>query len=163
MRIDRFTSQLQMALADAQSLAVGKDNPAIEPVHLFKALLDQQGGSVRPLLMQVGFNMQKLTSDLNQLLEQLPQIQQPTGDVNLSQDTARLLNQADRLSQQKNDQYISSEWVLLAAMDSNTALGKVLLAQGVTAKALENAISNLRGGETVNDPKIGRASCRERV
>ncbi|MDM1708906.1 ATP-dependent chaperone ClpB [Thiopseudomonas alkaliphila] len=152
MRIDRFTSQLQMALADAQSLAVGKDNPAIEPVHLFKALLDQQGGSVRPLLMQVGFNMQKLTSDLNQLLEQLPQIQQPTGDVNLSQDTARLLNQADRLSQQKNDQYISSEWVLLAAMDSNTALGKVLLAQGVTAKALENAISNLRGGETVNDP-----------
>lgn len=152
MRIDRFTSQLQMALADAQSLAVGKDNPAIEPVHLFKALLDQQGGSVRPLLMQVGFNMQKLTSDLNQLLEQLPQIQQPTGDVNLSQDTARLLNQADRLSQQKNDQYISSEWVLLAAMDSNTALGKVLLEQGVTAKALENAISNLRGGETVNDP-----------
>ena len=152
MRIDRFTSQLQMALADAQSLAVGTDNPAIEPVHLFKALLDQQGGSVRPLLMQVGFNMQKLTSDLNQLLEQLPQIQQPTGDVNLSQDTARLLNQADRLSQQKNDQYISSEWVLLAAMDSNTALGKVLLEQGVTAKALENAISNLRGGETVNDP-----------
>ncbi|WP_373331703.1 ATP-dependent chaperone ClpB [Thiopseudomonas alkaliphila] len=152
MRIDRFTSQLQMALADAQSLAVGKDNPAIEPVHLFKALLDQQGGSVRPLLMQVGFNMQKLTSDLNQLLEQLPQIQQPTGDVNLSQDTARLLNQADRLSQQKNDQYISSEWVLLAAMDSNTALGKVLLEQGVTTKALENAISNLRGGETVNDP-----------
>nr|WP_080997094.1 ATP-dependent chaperone ClpB [Thiopseudomonas alkaliphila] len=96
--------------------------------------------------------MQKLTSDLNQLLEQLPQIQQPTGDVNLSQDTARLLNQADRLSQQKNDQYISSEWVLLAAMDSNTALGKVLLEQGVTTKALENAISNLRGGETVNDP-----------
>lgn len=152
MRIDRFTSQLQVALADAQSLAVGKDNPAIEPVHLFKALLDQQGGSVRPLLMQVGFNMQKLTSDLNQLLEQLPQIQQPTGDVNLAQDTVRLLNQADRLSQQKNDQYISSEWVLLAAMDSNTALGKVLLEQGVTAKALENAISNLRGGETVNDP-----------
>ncbi|MBN0567153.1 type VI secretion system ATPase TssH, partial [Pseudomonas aeruginosa] len=81
-------------------------------------------------------------------------IQSPTGDVNLSQDIARLLNQADRLAQQKGDQFISSELVLLAAMDENTRLGKLLLGQGVSRKALENAVANLRGGEAVNDPNV---------
>lgn len=154
MRIDRLTSKLQLALSDAQSQAVGHDHPAIEPFHLILALLDQQGGSIKPLLMQVGFDIAALRSALTKELDGLPKIQNPTGDVNLSQDLARLLNQADRLSQQKGDQFISSELVLLAAMDENTKLGKLLLGQGVTRKALENAIANLRGGQAVNDPNV---------
>ena len=154
MRIDRLTSKLQLALSDAQSLAVGLDHPAIEPAHLMQALLDQQGGSIKPLLMQVGFDVNSLRKELTKELDQLPKIQNPTGDVNMSQDLARLLNQADRLAQQKGDQYITSEMVLLAAMDDNSKLGKLLLGQGVTKKALENAINNLRGGEAVNDPNV---------
>ena len=152
MRIDRLTSKLQLALSDAQSLAVGMDHPAIEPTHLLQALIDQQGGSIRPLLMQVGFDINSLRKALTKELDQLPKIQNPTGDVNMSQDLARLLNQADRLAQQKGDQFISSELVLLASMDENSKLGKLLLGQGVSKKALENAISNLRGGDAVNDP-----------
>ncbi|MFK3941418.1 ATP-dependent chaperone ClpB [Pseudomonas monteilii] len=152
MRIDRLTSKLQLALSDAQSVAVGLDHPAIEPVHLMQALIEQQGGSIKPLLMQVGFDIAALRQALTKELDQLPKIQNPTGDVNMSQDLARLLNQADRLAQQKGDQFISSELVLLAAMDENSKLGKLLLAQGVSKKALENAISNLRGGAAVNDP-----------
>ena len=152
MRIDRLTSKLQLALSDSQSLAVGMDHPAIEPAHLFQALLDQQGGSIRPLLMQVGFDVTSLRKALSKELDQLPKIQNPTGDVNMSQDLARLLNQADRLAQQKGDQFISSELVLLAAMDENSKLGKLLLGQGVSKKALENAVNNLRGGDAVNDP-----------
>lgn len=152
MRIDRFTSQLQLALSDAQSLAIGHDHAAIEPLHLMLALLDQQGGAIRPLLMQVGFNVKSLREALNKSLDQLAKLQNPTGDIAMSQDLARLLNQTDRLAQQKGDQYISSELVLLAAMDANTTLGKILLAQGVTRQSLENAITNLRGGDAVNDP-----------
>src|SRR5450830_721719 len=133
MRIDRLTSKLQLALSDSQSLAVGLDHPAIEP-----------------LLMQVGFDVNSLRKELSKELDQLPKIQNPTGDVNMSQDLARLLNQADRLAQQKGDQFISSELVLLAAMDENSKLGKLLLGQGVSKKALENAINNLRGGDAVN-------------
>ena len=154
MRIDRLTSKLQLALSDAQSLAVGLDHPAIEPAHLMQALLEQQGGSFKPLLMQVGFDVNSLRKELTKELDQLPKIQNPTGDVNMSQDLARLLNQADRLAQQKGDQYITSEVVLLAAMDDNSKLGKLLLGQGVSKKALENAINNLRGGEAVNDPNV---------
>lgn len=151
MRIDRFTSKLQMALSDAQSLAVGRDHNQIDPLHLMLALLDQQQGSVKPLLRQVGFDTNALRAALVDALDKLPTISSPTGDINLSQDLARLFNQADRLAQQQNDQFISSELVLLAAMEGNSALSKILLGQGVSKKALENAISNLRGGESVND------------
>ncbi|HEY0287044.1 MAG TPA: ATP-dependent chaperone ClpB [Pseudomonas sp.] len=154
MRIDRLTSKLQLALSDAQSLAVGLDHPAIEPAHLMQALLEQQGGSIKPLLLQVGFDVNSLRKELGKELDQLPKIQNPTGDVNMSQDLARLLNQADRLAQQKGDQFISSELVLLAAMGESSKLGKLLLGQGVSKKALENAISNLRGGDSVNDPNV---------
>lgn len=157
MRIDRLTSKLQLALSDAQSLAVGMDHSSIEPLHLMQALLDQQGGSIRPLLMQVGFDVTSLRQALSRELDQLGKLQNPTGDINLSQDLARLLNQADRLAQQKGDQFISSELVLLAAMDENTRLGKLLLGQGVSKKALENAIANLRGGQAVNDPNAEEA------
>lgn len=151
MRIDRFTSKLQAALADAQSLAIGQDNPNIEPLHLFSALLNQQGGSIKPLLSQVGFNVNQLNSALDQAISDLPKIQNPTGDISISNDMSRLLNQADRLAQQKGDQFISSELVLLAALDNSTVLGKLLLGQGVSKQALENAIENLRGGQSVND------------
>ncbi|MEN0107325.1 MAG: ATP-dependent chaperone ClpB [Pseudomonas sp.] len=154
MRIDRLTSKLQLALSDAQSLAVGMDHAAIEPLHLMQALLDQQGGSIKPLLMQTGFDVNSLRQALTKELDHLGKIQNPTGDVNLSQDLARLLNQADRLSQQKGDQFISSELVLLAALDDTTKLGKLLLGQGVSKKALENAVNNLRGGDAVNDPNV---------
>ncbi|WP_296272620.1 ATP-dependent chaperone ClpB [Pseudomonas sp. UBA6323] len=154
MRIDRLTSKLQLALSDAQSVAVGMDHAAIEPLHLMQALLEQQGGSIKPLLMQVGFDINSLRQGLTRELDQLGKLQNPTGDINLSQDLARLLNQADRLAQQKGDQFISSELVLLAAMDENTKLGKLLLGQGVSKKALENAIANLRGGQAVNDPNV---------
>jgi ATP-dependent Clp protease ATP-binding subunit ClpB len=152
MRIDRLTSKLQLALSDAQSMAVGLDHSAVEPLHLLQALLEQQGGAIKPLLMQVGFDVVSLRQALSKELDKLPKIQSPTGDVNLSQDLARLLNQADRLSQQKGDQFISSELVLIAALDDSTKSGKLLLAQGVSKKALENAVNNLRGGEAVNDP-----------
>lgn len=151
MRIDRFTSKLQSALSDAQSLAIGQDNPSIEPLHLFSALLNQQGGSIKPLLGQVGFNVNQLNTVLDKAIADLPKIQNPTGDISISQDMSRLLNQADRLAQQKGDQFISSELVLLAALDNSTVLGKLLLGQGVSKQALENAIENLRGGQSVND------------
>ncbi|RMN90346.1 Protein disaggregation chaperone [Pseudomonas coronafaciens pv. coronafaciens] len=154
MRIDRLTSKLQLALSDSQSLAVGLDHPAIEPAHLMQALLEQQGGSIKPLLLQVGFDINSLRKEVSAELDRLPKIQNPTGDVNMSQDLARLLNQADRLAQQKGDQFISSELVLLAAMDENSKLGKLLLGQGVSKKALENAINNLRGEGAVNDPNV---------
>ncbi|AVB24333.1 ATP-dependent chaperone ClpB [Pseudomonas syringae pv. syringae] len=154
MRIDRLTSKLQLALSDSQSLAVGLDHPAIEPAHLMQALLEQQGGSIKPLLLQVGFDINSLRKELSAELDRLPKIQNPTGDVNMSQDLARLLNQADRLAQQKGDQFISSELVLLAAMDESSKLGKLLLGQGVSKKALENAINNLRGEGAVNDPNV---------
>ncbi|SDS67249.1 ATP-dependent Clp protease ATP-binding subunit ClpB [Halopseudomonas litoralis] len=151
MRIDRLTSKLQMALSDAQSLAVGRDHNQIEPLHLMLSLIEQQQGSIKPLLLQVGFDLGGLRQQLSDAIDQLPTIANPTGDVNLSTDLARLLNQADGMAQKRGDQFISSELVLLAAMDENTRLGKILLAQGVSKKALETAIDNLRGGETVND------------
>ena len=152
MRIDRMTSKLQVALSDAQSMAVGRDHAQIDPLHLLLALIEQQHGSVKPLLMQVGFDIAALRAALGEALERLPTVSNPTGDVSLSQELARLLNQADRLAQKQGDQFISSELVLLAAMDENTSAGKLLLSQGVSKKALENAINNLRGGESVNDP-----------
>jgi ATP-dependent Clp protease ATP-binding subunit ClpB len=110
MRIDRLTSKLQLALSDAQSLAVGLDHPAIEPAHLMQAFLEQQGGSIKPLLMQVGFDVNSLRKELTKELDQLPKIQNPTGDVNMSQDLARLLNQADRLAQQKATSTSPANW-----------------------------------------------------
>lgn len=151
MRIDRLTSALQVALSDAQSLAVGRDHNQIDPLHLMLALLEQQQGSVRPLLMQVGFDINNLRQELTSALDHLPTISNPTGDINVSQELARLLNKADALAQKRGDQFISSELVLLAAMDDSSALGKLLTGQGVSRKALETAIDNLRGGETVND------------
>ncbi len=151
MRIDRLTNQLQMALSDAQSLAVGRDHPQLEPIHLMQSMLDQRGGSVRPLLARANFDLTGLRNALGKALEQLPKIQNPTGDVNMSQELGRLLNLADRLAQKGGDKFVSSELVLMAAMeDGQSALGK-LLKQFGDLKALQSAVENVRGGETVDD------------
>ncbi|MDP0589034.1 MAG: ATP-dependent chaperone ClpB [Candidatus Endonucleobacter bathymodioli] len=152
MRTERLTSKLQSALADAQSLAVGKDHNQIDPVHLLLALMDQRGGAVKPLLMQVGFDTAVLYKALNHLLEGLAVISDPTGDVQPSQALLRLLNLADKKAQTEGDQFISSEFVLSVMMDDKGDLGKLLNGQGVSKKALDTAIKNIRGGEAVNDP-----------
>lgn len=151
MRIDKFTNQLQSALADAQSLAIGNDNSAIEPVHLLLALLNQQGGSVRPILNQAGFDVSGLQSALNNQLEQQAKVGTPTGEVNLSQELGKLLNLADRKAQQKGDQFISSEIVLETALEDTSMLGKTLAKFGDVTRA-QGAIEQIRGGERVNDP-----------
>jgi ATP-dependent Clp protease ATP-binding subunit ClpB len=152
MRNDKLTSRFQNALADAQSLAVGRDNQLIEPAHLLLAQLDQQGGSLRPLLAKAGTNVQKLRTELTALLDRLPKVEGTPGEVHVSPDLARLLNVTDKLAQQRGDQYISSELFALAAVDDRGELGRVLKGAGVTKAKLEQAISEVRGGEAVNDP-----------
>jgi ATP-dependent Clp protease ATP-binding subunit ClpB len=152
MRMDKLTSKFQMALADAQSLAVGRDNQFIEPLHLMAALLDQEAGSARPLLAQADVNVNKLRSDLSQALERLPQVQGAGGDVQVSNELGRLLNQTDKLAQQRKDQYISSELFILAAVDDKGELGRLMREAGASKGALTQAIDQMRGGQAVDDP-----------
>ena len=153
MRMDKLTSKLQVALSDAQSLAVGKDHNYIEPVHLVSVLVDQKGGSIRPLLMQTGFDIPALRNGLQKIINELPVVKDTGGEVLMSPDMGKLLNVADKISQKSNDQYISSENVFLAAMDDKGALGKLLNAFSVSRQALENVIKNLRGGASVDNPE----------
>jgi len=152
MRIDRLTNQLQLALSDAQSIAVGNDHNFIDPIHLLSAMLEQKSGSIRPLLIQAGANVQDLASAVSHGLSNLPVVQGTDGDVHMSNDLARALNIADKLSQQNNDNYISSEVVLLAFIEGKTAAGQLLLDAGVSQSSLQQAIEKIRGGEAVNDP-----------
>ena len=151
MRMDKLTSKFQMALADAQSLALGRDNGFIEPEHLMKALLDQQGGSCRPLLSKAGVNIPLLRTLIDQALEKLPKVSGTSGDMHLSNALNRLLNVTDKLSQQRKDNFISSELFILAAINEDGSLAKMLKQAGGDSKAIEKAIDELRGGETVND------------
>ncbi len=149
MRMDKLTSRFQQALADAQSLAVGRDNSIIEPVHLFSALLDQQGGSTRPLLAQAGVNVPVLRERLTEALDALPKVSGQAGNVSMGNDLGRLLNQTDKLAQQHGDAFIASEWFVLAALDDGGTLGMALRAAGVDKTRLQAAIDKLRGGENV--------------
>ena len=151
MRMDQLTSKLQAALADAQSLAMGNDHNFIEPVHLMISLLDQKGGSVRPLLSQTGFDLTALRKGLNDILQRLPKVEGNGADVAMSNELGRLLNQADKASQKNGDKFISSEAVMLAALSDKGELGRLLTSFGISEKALETAINNLRGGEKVTD------------
>ena len=151
MRLDKLTSKFQMALADAQSLAVGRDHQYIEPLHLMLALLDQEGGSVRPLLAKAGVNINRLRSQIETALDRLPQVPGEAGDVHVSNDLNRLLNATDKLAQKRKDQFISSELFLLAAMDDKSALGDALRDAGTTKAVIEKAIEEMRGGQSVND------------
>jgi ATP-dependent Clp protease ATP-binding subunit ClpB len=151
MRMDKLTARFQQALQDAQSLAVGRDHQFLEPVHLMQALLAQQGGGLRGLLAKTGANLNRLSSRLGEALEQLPTVSGVAGDVVISNDLTRLLNVADKLAQQRKDQFVSSELFALAACDDKGVLGSALKAAGVSRAALEQAITQVRGGESVQD------------
>ena len=152
MRMDKLTTKFQLGLQDAQSLAVGRDHQMIEPLHLLVALLDQEGGTVRPLLSKLGINVNQLRSQLGEALDKLPQVEGTPGEVHISNDLAKLLNVTDKIAQQRKDAYISSELFLLAALEDKGPLGEILRKLGVTKEALEKAIDELRGGESVDDP-----------
>jgi len=152
MRMDRLTSKFQLALSDAQSLAVGRDHQFIEAAHLMTALLDQEGGTVRHLLTQSDVNVNRLRSGLGEALDRLPSVEGSDGDVHLSNDLGRMLNQTDKLAQDRKDQYISSELFVLAAVDDKGALGELMRGAGASKGALEKAIEQVRGGQSVDDP-----------
>ncbi len=152
MRMERLTSKFQQALADAQSLAVGRDHQFIEPTHLMLALLDQEGGTVRHLLTQANVNINQLRSSLHQALDGLSSIENAAGDLHISNELGRLLNQTDKLAQQRKDQYISSELFVLAAVTGKGELSELLRAAGATREAIEKSIEELRGGQKVDDP-----------
>src|SRR5258708_3578326 len=141
MRMEKLTTKFQAALADAQSLAVGRDNQFIEPVHLMAALLDQQGGT----------NVAKLRSELAGALERLPKVEGSAGDVGLGNDLNKLLNVTDKLAQKRGDQFIASELFVLAACEDRGELGRILKSCGAERQALEKAIDEVRGGSKVDD------------
>ena len=152
MRIDKLTSKFQMALADAQSLAVGRDHQFIEPAHVMVALLDQQGGSVRGLLTKSGVNVNLLRSQLGDAIDRLPKVEGAGGEVHIGTELTKLFNITDKLAQKRNDQYISSELFVLAAMQEKSPLKAVMEQTGAVRGAIEKAIDDLRGGAQVNDP-----------
>ncbi len=153
MRMDKLTSKFQLAIQDAQSLALGRDNQFIEPEHLMIALLDQQGSGVRPLLAQAGVNVNGLRSALGQAVESLAQVEGSNGEVHLSNELNRLLNLTDKNAQKRDDQFISSELFVLAALeDKKNRLSDVLASNGANLDALKKVIDEVRGGQTVSDP-----------
>ncbi|MCK5920008.1 MAG: AAA family ATPase, partial [Methylococcales bacterium] len=152
MRMDKLTSKFQLALQEAQSLAVGRDHQMIEPAHLLVALLDQDGGTVRPLMAKAGANVNQLSSQLGEQLDRFPQVQGIAGELHISNDLSRLLNQTDKLAQDRKDAYISSELFLLACVADKSAIAEVLSKAGANKQAIEKTIEDLRGGETVDDP-----------
>ncbi|MBC8654292.1 ATP-dependent chaperone ClpB [Providencia vermicola] len=151
MRLDRLTNKFQQALADAQSLALGRENQFIEPIHLLSALFNQDGGTVRPLLTTLGVNAVQFKQKIEDALERLPQVQGVAGDVQPSSDLMRHLNLCDQLAQKHGDEFISSELFLIAALEANTTLADMLKAAGVNKDNLIKAIEQMRGGEKVND------------
>src|SRR5690554_4085498 len=151
MRMDKLTSRFQQALADAQSLAVGRDHNLIEPAHLLVALIDQQGGGTRPLLAQAGVNVPLLRERLGEILEKLPKVSGQAGSVSVGNDLGRLLNVTDKLAQQRGDAYIASELFLLAVLEDSGEAGRAMKAAGGNREQLEAAIDRVRGGESVQD------------
>jgi len=152
MRMDKLTSKFQLALQDAQSLAIGRDHQFVEPLHLMIAMLDQEGGTVRHLLQLSGANVNLLRSQLGEAMERLSSVEGGNGDLHISNELGRLLNQTDKLAQQRKDQYISSELFALAAVDDKGQLGDILRKAGASKASLEKAIDQVRGGQNVDDP-----------
>ncbi|MBB6247109.1 ATP-dependent Clp protease ATP-binding subunit ClpB [Rhodanobacter sp. A1T4] len=147
--MDKLTSRFQQAFADAQSLAVGRDNNMLEPAHVMAALLNQQGGSTGPLLTQAQVNVPALQQRVNELLERLPKVSGQEGNIHAGNELTRLLNLTDKLAQQRGDQFIASELFVLAALEEKGELGAALKAAGATKPNVEAAIEKLRGGEKV--------------
>jgi ATP-dependent Clp protease ATP-binding subunit ClpB len=151
MRQDKLTSQFQQALADAQSLALGRDHQFMEPAHVMLALLDSQGGTVRPILLKAGADVNKLRSELSTALDRLPKVEGTPGEIHISNDLNKILNITDKIAQQRGDQYIASELFVLAAFEDRN-LARLFREAGVVKGAVEKAIDEVRGGEKVNDP-----------
>jgi ATP-dependent Clp protease ATP-binding subunit ClpB len=149
--MDKLTSKFQEALANAQSLALGKDHQFIEPVHIMIAMLDQEGGSIKPLLAQLGANTALIRTELNKELARLATVSGSGGDVQISNETNRLLNVTDKLAQKRNDSFISSELFLLAACEEKGFLQELFKKANITKQKLETAIDAMRGGDTVQD------------
>ncbi|MEM1089559.1 MAG: ATP-dependent chaperone ClpB [Pseudomonadota bacterium] len=149
--MDKLTSKFQLALADAQSLAVGRDHATIEPAHLLTALLDQEGGVVRQLLAQAGVNVNRLRSRLGEMLEALPKVSGNDGQVNLGNDLVNLLNVCDKLAQERGDQYLTSELFILAVLASKGELAQLLKESGANVNAINKVIDEWRGGQKVDD------------
>ena len=151
MRMDKLTTQFQQALADAQSLAVGRDHQFIEPAHLMAALLDQQGGSVRRLLDEGRRQRQPAALAARRCARSLPEVEGAPGEVHLGNELSKLLNVTDKLAQKRGDSYISSELFVLAALEDKATLGAILEEAGAVKGAIEKAIDELRGGGKVDD------------
>ncbi|MCH7537287.1 MAG: ATP-dependent chaperone ClpB [Proteobacteria bacterium] len=152
MRLDKLTSKFQLALADAQSLAVGQDHQFIEPAHVMVALLDQQGGGVRGLLSRSGVNVNLLRSQLGDVIDRLPTVEGTGGEVHIGNKLSKLFNITDKLAQERGDQYIASELFVLAAIQEKSPLKGTLEQVGAQKSAIEIAIDDIRGGQQVNDP-----------
>ncbi len=152
MRMDKLTSKFQLALQDAQSLAVGRGHQFIEPAHLMLAMLDQQGGTVRPLLTKTGAVIPELRNVLDKLLDGMPEVEGAAGEVHVSNDLSKLLNLCDKYAQKKGDDYIASELFLLAALEDKGLLGDKLKSLGLTRDMISTAIDEMRGGQAVTDP-----------
>ena len=151
MRMDRLTSKFQEALSDAQSLAVGRDHQFIEPAHLMVALLDQQGGSVRPLFTHAGVNINLLRSQLGELLDRLPSVEGAAGELHISNALNKLLNVTDKLAQERKDQFISSELFVLAVMQEKGPLTEAMTSAGASKQSIATAIDAIRGGQSVDN------------
>ena len=151
MQVDKLTSKFNEALGDAQSIAIGRDHQFIEPAHLMLALLEQQGGTARPLLKQSGVDVTAYQSELEKQLSRLSQVEGGNGDIHISQDLNRLFNQVDKLMQKRQDQYASSELFVLAVIEDKGQAGDSLRESGANKKAIESAIEQIRGGENVTD------------
>lgn len=152
MRLDRFTSKFQLAISDAQSLALGRDNQFIEPVHVMTALLNQEGGSVRPLLQLLGVNLNNFRAQLSKAISELPQVEGTGGEVQLSSASGNLFNLCDKYAQKRKDSYISSEIFVLAATEDRGKLGDIFKQNAITAAGIEKAIDEIRNGQKVDDP-----------
>jgi len=152
MRMDKLTTKFQTALADGQSLAVGRDHQFIEPLHILTALLDQQGSSVRHLLVTSGVNVNTLRTQLDVGLEGLATVSGTSGEVHVSNETMALLNKTDKLAQDRGDEYISSELFILAVVEDKGKWGEMLRASGADRDKLIAAIEAIRGGQKVDDP-----------
>ncbi len=152
MRLDKLTTRFQQALAEGQSLALGRDHPSLEPVHVMQALMDQEGSTTRHLLTQAGADITQLRSQLGELLDRLPRVEDTGGEIQVSGDLGRVLNLTDKSAQKRGDQFISSELFLLAAIEGTRDLGNVLINSGITPERLEKAIDSIRGGHSVDDP-----------
>ncbi len=151
MRLDKFTTKFQTAISDAQSMALGRDHQYIEPAHIITCLLNQQGGSVRQVLQQANINLNALRSALSQAIEKYPRVQGAGADVQLSRESVQLLNLCDKLAQQYNDDFISSELYLLAAVQSAGPTAEILKSVGATVENIAKAINQVRDGQAVTD------------